>query len=672
MSATTTTTTTTLTTGDGSHALFINAGPPTDPTLGQDGDNYVDNQTSRIYWHNGGVWTDTGAAFLTLPDADAELLAFSDGRIVAADPSLTATGAQIATALAQAAAAIAAANNAQVTANAAQTAAATAATSATTAQTAAQSAAQSAAVASGTAGSLVQLPKLGIGLSPGSVPFLVWQATGITTTVGSAVEVARFGGSVGNSLWLRIMQKREKAGNDWTTAGLKLQSLVDTTDMAFIEYGGAPTVAMAFGTATTGSTARFDLTGAWTFDLPVVVGTPTASGHAASMGYVNGLFATPSFTVSVSAPALEIGSQTGTANSIAYVDFHSSAVPAGKAANDYDARILTANGSNGTVGGGDMTFQAGTFTFAGALRAGSGFSVLAPGGAVISTLDTAGNANFAAKVSAASLSVSGAASLSGGLTLAAILAATGGAIEVGAVAPGTAAGPAYVDFHSSAVPSNGSPNDFDARILSSAGSNGTSGLGTLNYTAASHVFSSDVYASRFFSTSDINVAGNAYLSSGLNVAGPVQASTSMTVAGSAVRTFANTALLGFTFSDSGGWGLNTGANPGGEVNQSPFFNSNGTVRASMSGSFDFDFGKVVAGAVVGAVVTLQILNANNAAILSSTSTDVGWSGSPSNWSIETTAVCPGLPVCARLYIRVFSGSTASMRLYYMSGSLMSI
>lgn len=51
----------------------------------------------------------------------------------------------------------------------------------------------------------------------------------------------------------------------------------------------------------------------------------------------------------------------------------------------------------------------------------------------------------------------------------------------------TAAGAAYIDFHSSA----GSP-DYDTRILSTGGTT-TAGQGTLNYYAANHIFNNDIY-----------------------------------------------------------------------------------------------------------------------------------------------------------------------------------
>lgn len=59
-------------------------------------------------------------------------------------------------------------------------------------------------------------------------------------------------------------------------------------------------------------------------------------------------------------------------------------------------------------------------------------------------------------------------------------------IELGKVGR-TAAGAAYIDFHSSA----GSP-DYDTRILSTGGTT-TAGQGTLNYYAANHRFDNDIY-----------------------------------------------------------------------------------------------------------------------------------------------------------------------------------
>ncbi len=65
-----------------------------------------------------------------------------------------------------------------------------------------------------------------------------------------------------------------------------------------------------------------------------------------------------------------------------------------------------------------------------------------------------------------------------------------GAIEVGSY---LAAGPTYVDFHSSA-PSASGPNDYDTRMISTGGITGTSGQGTLSIIAGAITLEAPVNA----------------------------------------------------------------------------------------------------------------------------------------------------------------------------------
>lgn len=77
------------------------------------------------------------------------------------------------------------------------------------------------------------------------------------------------------------------------------------------------------------------------------------------------------------------------------------------------------------------------------------------------------------------LAASGLTTLAGGLTASGAITLPGGSIELGST---TTAATAFVDFHSS-----GTVTNFDARIAA-AGGNATAGQGSLNYTAASHLF----------------------------------------------------------------------------------------------------------------------------------------------------------------------------------------
>ena len=79
---------------------------------------------------------------------------------------------------------------------------------------------------------------------------------------------------------------------------------------------------------------------------PVSTATQTALNLKANIN-------SPTFTGSVSIPAIELGSQVGASN--AFIDFHS-----GAAVTDYDSRILAAAGTgNGTAGNGTLHIVAG-------------------------------------------------------------------------------------------------------------------------------------------------------------------------------------------------------------------------------------------------------------------------------------------------------------------------
>jgi len=77
------------------------------------------------------------------------------------------------------------------------------------------------------------------------------------TAVGNQILWQRFRGRSANNDQLRIFHNRYAAGTDWSSAEIKIQKTVDTTDMHYISFKGLSdyTSALTFGFGTTGQMA---------------------------------------------------------------------------------------------------------------------------------------------------------------------------------------------------------------------------------------------------------------------------------------------------------------------------------------------------------------------------------------------------------------------------------
>ena len=76
---------------------------------------------------------------------------------------------------------------------------------------------------------------------------------GLGTTAGSFQDLAIFETANANGSKLRIVEERDTAGTDWTTAYTRIQKTVDVTDQAYIQFNGdGNNYGMEFGNAANG------------------------------------------------------------------------------------------------------------------------------------------------------------------------------------------------------------------------------------------------------------------------------------------------------------------------------------------------------------------------------------------------------------------------------------
>ena len=82
-------------------------------------------------------------------------------------------------------------------------------------------------------------------------------------TAGDAHELASFETNVSNTSYLKIIDKRDSNGSDWTTAYTRIQKRIDNTDQGYIQFNGAGNnYGMEFGTTSDEKFAEFKQNGA--------------------------------------------------------------------------------------------------------------------------------------------------------------------------------------------------------------------------------------------------------------------------------------------------------------------------------------------------------------------------------------------------------------------------
>jgi len=89
---------------------------------------------------------------------------------------------------------------------------------------------------------------VGIGTSTPGAKLEVFQNT-LGTTAGDSANILKFGGDSGGPGALLLTSERVSNGSTWTTTGLRLQKIVDSTKMGYIQFGdnGSLTGGLIFG-----------------------------------------------------------------------------------------------------------------------------------------------------------------------------------------------------------------------------------------------------------------------------------------------------------------------------------------------------------------------------------------------------------------------------------------
>jgi hypothetical protein len=133
--------------------------------------------------------------------------------------------------------------------------------------------------------------RVGIGTNALGAKLHVYENT-LGTTAGNSTDIVKFGGGSGGPGALLLTSERVSNGSTWTTTGLRLQKIVDSTKMGYIQFGedGDLTGQLIFGNSD--ATERMRITPAGF----VGIGTnaPSARLHVKASGTgnpnVNGLF----------------------------------------------------------------------------------------------------------------------------------------------------------------------------------------------------------------------------------------------------------------------------------------------------------------------------------------------------------------------------------------------
>ena len=77
---------------------------------------------------------------------------------------------------------------------------------------------------------------VGIGTTSPSALLHVHNANNLGTSAGSTIEIARFSGVNVNISQLRFQLNRYASGNDWYSASMRLQHVIDYTNAGYIEF----------------------------------------------------------------------------------------------------------------------------------------------------------------------------------------------------------------------------------------------------------------------------------------------------------------------------------------------------------------------------------------------------------------------------------------------------
>ena len=100
---------------------------------------------------------------------------------------------------------------------------------------------------------------VGIGVTDPDAKLEVFQNT-LGGTAGNSTNIVKFGGDSGGPGALLLTSERVSTGIDWTTTGLRLQKIVDTTKMGYIQFGDDGNLAgqLIFGKSDATETMRID------------------------------------------------------------------------------------------------------------------------------------------------------------------------------------------------------------------------------------------------------------------------------------------------------------------------------------------------------------------------------------------------------------------------------
>jgi len=109
---------------------------------------------------------------------------------------------------------------------------------------------------------IVKSGNVGIGLTNPGAKLHVLENT-LGTTAGNSTDIVKFGGDSGGPGALLLTSERVSNGSTWTTTGLRLQKIVDTTKMGYIQFGDDSSLAgqLIFGKSDATETMRIDADG---------------------------------------------------------------------------------------------------------------------------------------------------------------------------------------------------------------------------------------------------------------------------------------------------------------------------------------------------------------------------------------------------------------------------
>jgi hypothetical protein len=196
------------------------------------------------------------------------------------------------------------------------------------------------AYVSGSVGIGTTNPLVELQLSPNAAISNVGFGVTLPPPVGSALTVAQFLYSNGNTSRFRIKATRNATGSDWTTASTKLLQVIDSTEMGYVEFNpNGANYGMAFGQG--GSEwARFLSTG----NFGIGTTNPTEKLQVQGNISINGTTSygsTNATTATVSQTSIYSGLPSATYRSVEYT------IQATQGTNYHATKILTIH--NGTL-----------------------------------------------------------------------------------------------------------------------------------------------------------------------------------------------------------------------------------------------------------------------------------------------------------------------------------